>query len=106
MTTKEHLKNYRRYKDLIKQYDREIRAGDAPEPDAARAMRDSYVCLVEAIEKAIERLPNPTEQLLLRLRYIKGYSWTRVRFELHYSESQVKRYHRQALKRLEEVLIP
>jgi DNA-directed RNA polymerase specialized sigma24 family protein len=103
LTNKEHLKNYRKYKDLIKQYDRELAAGGLPEPEAVKALRDSYVCLVEAIEKAVAGLPDPTEQLLLRLRYVKGYSWTRVRFELHYSESQVKRYHRRALKRLEEV---
>ncbi len=105
MTTKEHLKNYRRYKDIIKQYDRELTAGDLAEPDTTRAMRDSYVCTVAAIEKAITGLTDPTEQQLLHLRYIKGYSWTRIRFELHYSESQVKRIHRRALKRLDGVLV-
>jgi DNA-directed RNA polymerase specialized sigma24 family protein len=106
LTNKEHLKNYRKYKDLIKQYDLELATGGLPEPEAVKALRDSYVCLVEAIEQAIAGLSDPTEQLLLRLRYVKGYSWTRVRFELHYSESQAKRYHRRALKRLEGVLIP
>lgn len=104
MTTKEHLKNYRRYKDIIKQYDRELTAGDLAEPDATQAMRDSYACMVAAIEKAITMLPDPTEQQLLHLRYIKGYSLTRICFELHYSESQVKRIHRRALKRLDGVL--
>lgn len=106
MTNKEHLKNYRKYKDLIKQYDRELATGGLPEPEAVKALRDSYVCLVEAIDKAVKGVQDPTEQMILRLRYIKGYSWTRVRFEAHYSESQVKRIHRRAMKRLEGVLIP
>lgn len=105
MTNREHLKNYRRYKDLIKQYDREIAEGDATEPETIKAVRDSYICLVEAIERAVGGLQDPTEQMVLRLRYIKGYSWTRIRFEVHYSESQVKRIHRRALKRLEGVIL-
>lgn len=106
MTNKEHLKNYRRYKDIIKQYDRELAAGDLAEPETTQAMRDSYACLVVAIEKAIAKLPDPTDQQLLHLRYIKGYSWTRICFELHYSESSVKRIHHRALKRLDGVLLP
>lgn len=106
MTNREHLKNYRQYRQLIKQYDRDLAAGDLPDPEAVKALRDSYVCLVKAIERAVGALQDPTEQMVLRLRYIKGYSWARIRFEVHYSESQVKRYHRQAMKRLEGVRLP
>ena len=108
MTNQEHLKNYRRYKDLIKQYDRELAAlaaEDLPEPETVMVLRDSYVCLVKAIERAVGGIQDPTEQMVIRLRYIKGYSWTRICFEVHYSESQVKRIHRRALKRLEGVLL-
>lgn len=105
MSNKEHLKNYQRYKQLVKQYDRELAAGGLPNPEAIKALRDSYACLVDAIEKAVGALQDPTEQMVLRLRYIKGYSWIRVRFEVHYGESQVKRIHRSALKHLEEVLV-
>lgn len=106
MTNREHLKNYRRYRDVIKQYNRELAAEDLTDPEATRAMRDFYVCLAMAIEKAITNLPDPVEQQLLHLRYIKGFSWTRICFELHYSESQVKRIHRRALKRLDGVQLP
>lgn len=105
MTNREHLKNYRKYKQLIKQYDRELAAGDVQDPEAVKALRDSYVCLVEALDKAVRGMQDPTEQMILRLRYIKGYSWTRIRFEVHYSESQVKRYHRQAMRRLDGMVI-
>lgn len=105
MTNREHLKNYRQYKQLIKQYDRELSAGDLPDPETVTALRDSYVCLVRAIERAVGGLQDPTDQMVLRLRYIKGYSWTRIRFEVHYSESQVKRIHKRAMKRLEEVIL-
>lgn len=104
MTNREHLKNYRRYKDLIKQYDRDLAGGDLPDPEATTGLRDSYVCLVKAIERAVGGMQDPTEQMVIRLRYIKGYSWTSICFEVHYSESQVKRIHRRALKRLEGVL--
>lgn len=105
MTNREHLKNYRRYKDLIKQYDRDLAGGDLPDPEAITALRDSYVCLVKAIEQAVGGLQDPTEQMVIRLRYIKGYSWTRIHFDVHYSESQVKRIHKRALKRLEGALL-
>lgn len=105
MTNQEHLKNYRRYKQLIKQYDRELAAGDLPDPEPVKALRDSYVCLAMAIERAVGGMQDPTEQMVIRLRYIKGYSWTSICFEVHYSESQVKRIHRRALKRLEGVIL-
>lgn len=105
MTNREHLKNYRQYKQLIKQYDRELAAGDLPDPGAVMALRDSYVCLVGAIERAVGGMEDPTELMVIRLRYIMGYSWTRICFEVHYSESQVKRIRRRALKRLEGVIL-
>ncbi len=95
--TKNDLKNYRWYKELVGRYDR----GVTETPDTAA--RDKCARRVAAIEQAITSVPDPTAQLLLRLRYIEGRSWVQIRFALHYSESQTKRIHNRALKILEEV---
>ncbi len=55
-----------------------------------------------AIESAVDGLDDPTERLLLRLRYIEGYSWTRVARAIHYSRAQTMRIHARALRRLGE----
>lgn len=94
--TKEQLKNYRHFKDLLKHIDRGVYGTD---PGA----REWCARQVAAVEKAIESVPDPAEQLLLRLRYMEGQSWVKIGFALHYGESQVKRIHRRALRRLEEV---
>ena len=97
--TKNDLKNYRWYKELVRRYDRGVI--EAPDTTA----RDKCARRVAAIEQAIASVPDPTAQLLLRLRYIEGRSWVQVRFALHYSESQTKRIHARALKMLEGVNI-
>lgn len=55
-----------------------------------------------AIESAVDSLDHPTERLLLRLRYINGYSWTRVARAIHYSRAQTMRIHGRALRHLTE----
>lgn len=104
MTTKELLKKYRNYRDLKNYFDRKLslqwRLGiDASIADLAT--RDRYAELVSQIERAINGVTDPTEQLLLRLRYIDGWSWTKISFAIHYSLAQTKRIHEKALKHLE-----
>lgn len=102
MTTKEHLKNYREYKNMVKYCDRKLTEGDTS--DDLRMVRDRHARAVSGIERAVDSLADPTEQRLLRLRYFDGYSWTKVNFILHYSQSQTKRIHRRALRHLEGAL--
>ena len=105
MTTKDILKNYHEYRNLVIYYDRKItsllRMGHTPPGDLLPA-RVRYEHLVSAIECAIFNVTDPTEQLLLRLRYIEGWSWTKVSLTIHYSRSQTKRIHAKALAHLEQ----
>lgn len=102
---KEYLKNYRGYRDLVKYLNSKIalrtKLGDYPEEDLAA--RNHFEHLVTSIDHAIGMLSDPDEQRLLRLRYVDGWSWTKVGFALHYSKSQIKRIHVRALDHLEEI---
>lgn len=101
---KEQLQRYRSYKNLLKYYDRKLAEGITRE-SGVDLQESRALCAekVAAIENAIEGLADPTERLLLRLRYMEGKSWTQVCFALHYSPSSVKRIHKRALEHLREV---
>lgn len=105
MTTKDILKKYHEYRNLVSYYNRQcaalLRMGHIP-PDDLIPVRNHYEHLVSAIECAIFSVTDPTEQLLLRLRYIEGWSWTKVCLTIHYSRSQTKRIHAKALAHLEQ----
>lgn len=49
------------------------------------------------IEKAVEMLKDPTERVIIRLRYMGGLSWREIANETRYSEPQAKRKHKKAL---------
>ena len=102
---KEYLKNYRGYKDLVKYLDSRIalqaNIGDYPEEDLES--RDHFKRLVTEIDCALGMLSDPDEQRLLRLRYVEGWSWTKVCLSIHYSRSQTKRIHARALEHLDEI---
>ncbi len=102
---KVYLKNYRNYRDLVKYLNAKIavqtRLG-AVSPDDLQA-RDYHARLVADIDHAIAALVDPGEQHVLRLRYIEGWSWTKVSLTIHYSKSQTKRIHERALEHLEEI---
>ena len=102
---KEYLKNYRSYRDLVKYLDGKIvmqtRLGEYPEEDLHA--REYHARLVTDIDRAIGMLSDPDEQRLLRLRYVEGWTWTKINFAIHYSRSQTKRIHARALEHLEEI---
>ncbi len=101
---KEQLQRYKSFKNLIKYYDQKLAAGITRE-SGVDLQESRALCAekVAAIEAAIEGIPDPTERLLLRLRYMEGKSWTQVGFALHYSPSSVKRINKRALEHLKEV---
>lgn len=105
LTTKEYLKKYREYRDLASYYNRtiaaQVRTG-RPVSGHDLAARNHYEDIVSRIENAINQVTDPTEQLLLRLRYIDCWSWTKICFAIHYSRSQAKRIHAKALGHLEQ----
>lgn len=102
---KEYLKNYRGYKDLVKYLDSKIalqtRLGVDDEEDLEA--RDHFARLVADIDRALAGLSDPDEQRLLRLRYVEGWSWTKVSLAIHYSRTQTQRIHARALEHLEEI---
>lgn len=52
------------------------------------------------VEMAIESLSDPAERMVLRYRYIDGYSWSCICDEMGYGERQVFRLHGHALLNL------
>lgn len=100
MTTKEHLKKYRELKRVIKYCEQKIAEGDT-ESDLP-IVRARHALTVSRIENAVAQLTDPTEQLIIRLRYFEGHSWTKIGFTLHYSKSSLQRIHAQALAHIEQ----
>jgi hypothetical protein len=101
VTAKDILKNYRSYRDIANFYKNKIIAGERlglTVPAPVRESYERYAEKVSRIESAISGVEDPTEQLLLRLRYIEGWTWTKVNFAIHYSRSQSKRIHANALE--------
>lgn len=100
MTTKDYLKKYRELKRVIKYCEQKIAEGDTNSD--LRTVRDRHTLTLSRIEHAVAQLTDPTEQLLIRLRYFEGYSWTKIGFTLHYSKSSLQRIHVQALNHMEQ----
>ena len=100
MTTKEYLKRYRETKRALKYYDQKIAEGETP--DGLLLVYEHLIKLITNIEHEVNRLSDPTEQLLIRLRYLDGYSWTKIGFTMHYSKTQLQRIHKRALEHLEQ----
>ena len=53
------------------------------------------------IMAAIEKLPNETEKLVLKFRYINGWKWERIAEETYYSYQHIHKIHGKALQHLE-----
>lgn len=56
-----------------------------------------------AISKAIERMEDTRESLLLTLYYKDGYTWSMVSEKIGYSVSHIKRLHKAAVEHFAEV---
>lgn len=104
---KEYLKNYRGYRDLVKHLNCKLalQAKLGTESPDDLGARDHFNRLVTEIDRAIGMLSEPNEQRLLRMRYVEGWSWTKVCLSIHYSRSQTKRIHARALEHLEEITL-
>ena len=54
--------------------------------------------------KAIDNLEDPLQSQILRLKYINGYSWSKIKRELPmFEESTIFEYHSKGLQNLEKV---
>lgn len=58
-----------------------------------------------SIEAAIGSVEDERLQLLLRYRYIDGYTWERIAVSMNYSYRQVTRMHGRALRQIKDVLV-
>lgn len=111
--TKEQLRKYRPMKKEQRQIEQRLRNLERrPEGDqeTLRPLRECYAKKLEElvaaqleIEKAIETLDDPTERMLVRLRYIDGLSWYRIMTTINYSEQQTHRIHARALIKLKKL---
>lgn len=59
---------------------------------------EKKIRLRKEITERIDAMPNETESLLLRLRYIHGLRWNDVATDLSYSKEQTLRLHKKALE--------
>lgn len=86
--------------------------GSAQERAALRTMeiRDKYAdkiaelqteCLI--IERAVEAVPESTERLILRMRYLQGLSWETIADDIGLTVRQITRRHGRALQMIKEV---
>lgn len=53
------------------------------------------------IQRIIESVENVDEELVLKYRYIMGYTWSEISSKLHASRSSVIRWHESALAKLD-----
>lgn len=59
-----------------------------------------YGDLLDSIEEAINQVPDPKDQQLLRLRYIYGYTFQRIADKMYYTDrSYVSRLHNRILNK-------
>jgi hypothetical protein len=52
----------------------------------------------------IERLPDERQKTLLTLRYINGWNWERIGYEMHYERTQIFEIHTQALLETQKLM--
>ena len=62
-----------------------------------REQLERKIQLRAEITEKIDAMPNETESLLLRLRYIHGLKWEEVAVKMDYSWKQIHRLHSKAL---------
>lgn len=65
------------------------------------AQMRARIQLRDEIEDAIESVPDDRLQLLLRYRYIEGWTFEQIAVEMHYAFRHITRMHGQALDVLE-----
>lgn len=61
---------------------------------------DRYIDLLTEIRSTIDKVKDPDENLLLTLRYIEFMKWEEIMEKMNFSETQVHRVHRNALKNI------
>ena len=100
--TKHDLQTYRDTEQELRNLKKMEREVGELDKDAAKVLALSKQRLtdkLQRIEDAIASL-DPTERDILRLRYIKGYSWTKVALSVHYSRSATFDIHAEAMRKL------
>lgn len=102
--TKHDLQTYRDTAQELRNLKKLEREVEALDENTAKVLADTKKRLadqLQRIEDAIASL-DPTERDILRLRYIKGCSWTKIAQCVHYSRSAAFDIHAEALRKLAE----
>ena len=63
-----------------------------------------YVNTKEEIKETIDKVTDPDENLILTLRYIEFMRWEEIAETMHFSQTQLFRIHREALKSVEYLI--
>lgn len=75
--------------------------------DAETRLNDVIEHIGEALAARlalIERLEDERHKTLITLRYINGWAWERIGYEMHYERTQVFEIHGQAIKEAQHVM--
>lgn len=65
-----------------------------------KAETERYIDTLDEIRGTIDKVKDPDENLLLTLRYIEFMKWEEIMEKMNFSETQVHRVHRIALKNI------
>lgn len=75
--------------------------------DKADTLYDEITALIkerEDLTKAIENLDNPLENIVMRLFFINGYSWSEVEAKLNAGHGTIQRVRSSALKKISQLV--
>jgi DNA-directed RNA polymerase specialized sigma subunit len=100
----QHIKSERAQIDLLLMINRQQQAaGENTQRliEQYTQKQEELAAMQLRIEEAIESL-DPVERTIIRMRYIKGDSWTKIGFAIHYSRSSTFEIHKRALEKLRD----
>lgn len=73
------------------------------ETDLMDAKADALEIMVE-VDSVINKVPDPSYQLLLHDRYIRLHKWTMIADDMHYSYTGIMAVHKRALVEIEKLI--
>lgn len=62
---------------------------------------DEAVTLRQQILDAVNSIVDDSQRLIVKLRYLEGYSWVKIVMETHFSERHVYRLHNYGIKSMQ-----
>ena len=114
----EQIDNLRDKRDELQSFQMQERVQTSLKPDKigelVARIADLQLELIEAeadalqvmleVSAVIDKVPDPTCQLLLHRRYVLLIKWTDIANEMHYSYTGIMAVHRRALSKVEKLI--